>query len=138
MKISKSGMMLAAMFSFAPSAVFAQSGTDNSTPVFANPGHFMYRDGEHLYHAICQGCHMADGKGAHGAAAYPALAENPRLASSLYPVTVLLNGRNGMPSMKGYLDDQQIVAVVNYIRTNFGNHYTDAVTVEDVKKLSGR
>ncbi len=105
---------------------------------FANPGRFMYRDGEHLYRAICQGCHMPDGKGAHGAGMYPALAENQRLIAGAYPTYVLLNGKNGMPTMKGYLDDAQIAAVVNYVRTNFGNHYTDTVTVEDVKKLSGR
>ncbi len=40
--------------------------------------------------------------------------------------------------MKGYLDDARIAAVVNYVRTHFGNRYTDTVSVEDVRKLSGR
>ena len=65
---------------FGASAAFA---ADEEIPPFANPQRFMYRDGEHLYRAICQGCHMADGKGAQGAGAYPALAANPRLAAGL-------------------------------------------------------
>jgi mono/diheme cytochrome c family protein len=134
--------ILAALLSGCALAAFAQSPAQPaaSTQVqpFANPGRFMYRDGEHLYRAICQGCHMPDGKGAQGAGMYPALAENQRLIAGAYPTYVLLNGKNGMPIMKGYLDDAQIAAVVNYVRTNFGNHYTDTVTVEDVKKLSGR
>ncbi len=48
---------------------------------------FKYQDGEHIYGAICQGCHMADGKGAQGAGFYPALAENTRLTASAYPST---------------------------------------------------
>lgn len=40
------------------------------------PGqHFEQREGEHLFKAICQGCHMAQGQGAHGAGAYPALGQ---------------------------------------------------------------
>jgi mono/diheme cytochrome c family protein len=31
------------------------------------------------------------------------------------------------------MSDDQVAAVVNYLRTNFGNDYKDAVTAEDVK-----
>jgi mono/diheme cytochrome c family protein len=31
------------------------------------------------------------------------------------------------------LSDDQVAAVVNYVRTHFGNNYQDAVTAEDVK-----
>jgi mono/diheme cytochrome c family protein len=122
--------------------LFAGSGAvyaaDEDVPVFANPQRFVYRDGGHLYRATCQGCHMPDGKGAQGAGTYPALANNPRLASNLYPVAILLNGKNGMPPFAGPFDDAQIAAVVNYVRTHFGNNYTDAVSAADVKKLSNR
>jgi mono/diheme cytochrome c family protein len=116
----------------------AVSAADEEVPLFASSQRFLYRDGEHLYRATCQGCHMPDGKGAQGAGAYPALANNTRLASNLYPVAVLLNGKNGMPQFARFLDDAQIAAVVNYVRTHFGNNYTDAVSVADVKKLSSR
>ena len=31
------------------------------------------------------------------------------------------------------MTDDQVAAVVNYLRTHFGNSYTDPVTAEDVK-----
>jgi mono/diheme cytochrome c family protein len=40
-----------------------------------------------------------------------------------------------MPAFGPSLSDGQVAAVVNYVRTHFGNSYTDSVTVEDVKAL---
>lgn len=89
--------------------------------------------GEQIYTHICQGCHMPDAKGAVGAGHYPALAANPKLASSAYPVVMVMNGRGGMPSFAMLLDDTQVAAVVNYVRTHFGNAYTDTLTADAVK-----
>jgi mono/diheme cytochrome c family protein len=100
---------------------------------FTDPAHFHQRDGAALYHGICQGCHMPQGQGATGAGAYPALAHNQKLATAGYPVLVVLNGSKAMQGFGRMLDDAQVAAVVNYIRTNFGNAYTDAVTPSDVK-----
>jgi mono/diheme cytochrome c family protein len=69
---------------------------------------------------------------------YAALAANPLLASALYPVTIVWNGKNGMPPVGRYLDDAQIAAVVNYVRTHFGNSYADTLSAADVKKISNR
>jgi mono/diheme cytochrome c family protein len=33
------------------------------------------------------------------------------------------------------LSEVQIAAVINYVRTNFGNHYTDSITAAEVGKL---
>jgi mono/diheme cytochrome c family protein len=33
------------------------------------------------------------------------------------------------------LDDDQVAAVVNYVRTHFGNHYADVVTPAQVKAV---
>lgn len=38
--------------------------------------------GVRIYQDVCQACHMADGKGASGAATIPALAANPAMASA--------------------------------------------------------
>ncbi|MFT8462387.1 c-type cytochrome [Acetobacter persici] len=93
-------------------------------------------DGEAIYRHICQSCHMPDGKGAVGAGAqFPALAGNPKLKSAQYPAYVVLNGFGGMPWFAGLLDDQQVANVVNYVRTHFGNHYTDALKPEDVSEM---
>ena len=100
---------------------------------FTNPGRFMLQDGGALYRDICQGCHMARGEGAKGAGAYPALARDANLSQAGYPVTVVLKGQKAMPPFAGMLSDAQVAAVVNFVRTNFGNAYADAVTAADVK-----
>jgi mono/diheme cytochrome c family protein len=100
---------------------------------FASPLRFMQRDGEAIYRGVCQGCHMPDGRGAVGAGAYPALAGNPKLEAAGYPVLLVVNGRNAMPPFGRGLDDDQVAAVVNYVRTHFGNDYKDAITAADAK-----
>jgi mono/diheme cytochrome c family protein len=117
------------------------SHAEDDVPPFSPPGsfveigHFAHRDGATLYRAICQGCHMPDAKGAIGAGYYPALAQNPKLAASAYPVSIVLHGRHGMPAFADYLDDTQVAEVVNYVRSHFGNNYTDALTATEIAKL---
>jgi mono/diheme cytochrome c family protein len=100
---------------------------------FADPARFMAATGEGLYADICQGCHMPDGVGAAGAGAYPALARNPKLAAAGYPLALVVRGRNGMPPFGDLLTDSQVAAVVNYVRTHFGNQFADEVTAADAK-----
>ncbi len=105
-------------------------------------------EGARVYGTICQGCHMPAGEGAVGAGAYPKLAGNPRLVAWQYVALTVLQGRKGMPGfasqpdadpaaarMLGALTDEQVAAVVNYVRTHFGNDYRDKATVQDVKAL---
>jgi mono/diheme cytochrome c family protein len=94
---------------------------------------FTERSGEELYANSCQACHMPDGKGAIGAGTYPALAGDANLAAAGYPVAVVVNGLRGMPPVGEMMSDDQVAAVVNYVRSHFGNAYADAVTPEDVK-----
>lgn len=100
-------------------------------------GHYEEQTGEALWQGICQGCHMPNAQGAVGAGAYPRLAGDPRLASNLYPTMMVLNGQRAMPSFGGSLSNAQVAAVVNYLRTHFGNHYADPITPEQVKALRG-
>jgi mono/diheme cytochrome c family protein len=98
-------------------------------------GKFNERGGEAIWKNVCQGCHMPDARGAVGASAYPALAGDKRLASPVYPVVVLLKGQKGMPDIGAMMDDDQVAAIVNYVRTNFGNHYKGEVTAAQVAAL---
>jgi mono/diheme cytochrome c family protein len=93
--------------------------------------------GAEIYQHVCQGCHMPGGRGAVGAGAFPALAKNPKLAVSGYPVSMVLNGNGGMPWFNGALSDVQIANVVNYVRTHFGNGYNDPVAPADVAAVRG-
>ena len=104
-------------------------------PPFSSGEHFSERDGESLYRAICQGCHMPEGQGASGAGAYPALARNPRLAAKIYPAITIIKGRRAMPAFGEFLDDAQIAAVSNYVRSHFGNTYKDKLSDKDVAAL---
>ncbi|RUL76817.1 c-type cytochrome [Dyella choica] len=104
-------------------------------------------NGEAVFHAICQGCHMPDAKGATGAGTYPALAGNSKLGSPQYMAAVVLFGRHNMPSFEvrpsdhknffedATLTDEQIADLVNYVRTHFGNHYTNSITAAEVASM---
>jgi mono/diheme cytochrome c family protein len=102
--------------------------------------------GEEIYERICRGCHMPDAKGAVGAGRYPALAGDPALLSTKFMAVTILEGRRNMPSFGGSgnnglffasptLDDEQIAAVINYVRSHFGNHFKGSITPAEVKAL---
>jgi mono/diheme cytochrome c family protein len=117
----------------------AQSARSAASPVGADAdaasSGFDGPSGEQLYMRVCAACHMPDGKGAEGAGFYPALAGNPRLASGGYPTYVIMKGMNGMPPLGELMSDEQVADVVNYVRTHFGNDYTDAVLPAEVSAL---
>jgi cytochrome c6 len=84
-----------------------------SGPALAAPG-------EALFMANCSACHQPSGKGIAGA--FPALAGNPFVQGPATPViSTLLDGRGGMPTFKGDLDDPMLAAVLTYIRSAWGN-----------------
>jgi mono/diheme cytochrome c family protein len=94
---------------------------------------FTETTGEELFASACQACHMPDGKGAVGAGTYPSLAQDSNLAAGGYPVTIVVRGQRAMPPVGAMMSDAQVAAVVNYVRTHFGNQYQDAVSADDVK-----
>ena len=94
---------------------------------------FSETSGEELFANACQGCHMHDGGGAVGAGNYPALGKDRSLEARAYPVYVVVRGQRAMPPVGSMMNDDQVVAVVNYVRTHFGNQYSDPVTAEEVR-----
>jgi mono/diheme cytochrome c family protein len=99
---------------------------------FSSGYRFVEMSGEELYNNVCRACHMMDARGAAGAGTYPSLAANPNLEATGYPLTMVIHGRRAMPPFGDMMNDAQIAAVVNYLRTHFGNNYTDMVTAQDV------
>ena len=135
---------VAAMCLASASGLHAVAADDPILP----PDALKNASGEEIYRHVCQGCHMSDGRGAKGAGTYPALAENPNLASAHFTAVTVALGRRNMPHFAPqpelgafeafvvmHLDDAQIAAVVNYVRSHFGNHYTDELTAADVAAL---
>jgi mono/diheme cytochrome c family protein len=124
------GSLLGACAVLADASPAVAQSSDGS---FSNPAHFMPRDGEVLYRTSCQACHMPAGQGASGAGVYPPLATNIKLRTARYPIFVVVNGQKGMPPFGEQMDDEQVAAVVNYIRTHFGNDFNDTVSAAAVK-----
>jgi mono/diheme cytochrome c family protein len=80
--------------------------------------------GQAVFEDSCAQCHRANGEGLP--ATFPALNKNPFVLGDPQPViATVLNGRKGnlgrMPGWKDKLDDQQIAAVVTYIRQAWSN-----------------
>ena len=96
------------------------------------------KTGEEVYRTYCQACHMADAKGAVGAAAFPALANNPRLGTTGYAAYIVANGKGGMPWFKDMLSKDQAQALLTYLRTHYGNNYKEPVTAADVEAFGQR
>jgi mono/diheme cytochrome c family protein len=116
-------------------ALPAAAQTPAAPPIRVAKGHFTIKDGDGIYRNVCQACHMSDAEGAKGAGIYPALANNQRLAAAPYAVRAVVLGQKGMPPFGAYLDDDQVAAVVGYVRTHFGNNYAAPVTAAQVKAL---
>ena len=139
--LSRAALLLAAAAAVSPFAVCpktapAQSVARNlSAGAFGGGFRFSEQSGEALYANSCQACHMPDGRGATGAGTYPSLAGNLALHSGGHVVSLVVNGQRGMPPVGYFMNDAQVAAVVNYVRTHFGNDYPDPVTAEDVKGI---
>jgi cytochrome c6 len=87
------------------------------------PGDLVKR-GQQIFEDNCAQCHLKSGQGLPGT--FPALAKNPFVGGDPKPVlATVLNGRKGtlgqMPSWKDKLDNQQVAAVVTYIRQAWSN-----------------
>ena len=137
------GAALAAVLALAAGG--ARSDSTASAGIFG-AGHVESTSGEVIYQQICQGCHMPDGRGASGAGHYPPLAGDRALLSAQFMALTLIEGRRNMPAFGGIsqegfnyivptLDDEQIAAVTNYVRTHFGNHFKGTISAAEVKAL---
>lgn len=100
-----------------------------------DPDHFTQTDGEALYRTTCQACHMEDGRGDSGAGAHPPIADNPKMISKHFLAGVILTGYHGMPGFAATMSDEQVAAITNYVRSSFGNSYSDPISPEQVRAL---
>jgi mono/diheme cytochrome c family protein len=127
--------MLAVSLPILCMAQVQSTGPSASEPAFSAGFRFTEKSGEQLFSNVCRGCHMSDGRGAAGAGTYPSLVDDRNLEASGYPIDVVVNGRRGMPAFGSMMSNDQVAAVVNYLRTHFDNGYRDGVTADDVKAV---
>lgn len=77
-------------------------------------------NGAELFSQNCAACHQPAGQGIPGA--FPALAGNT-FVQGPEPIvaSTVLKGRGGMPSFSADLTDDQIAAVLSFVRSSWGN-----------------
>lgn len=92
--------------------------------------------GEELFVSNCAGCHQEGGQGIPGA--FPALDRNPTVTDDdpHDAIEQVIEGGGGMPAYGGILSDEEIAAVVSYIRNAWTNE-ASTVTVEQVEEVRG-
>ena len=83
----------------------------------------LYDAGAEIYRNLCQGCHLADGRGQENVA--PALTGSRfALAPAEIPIRILLHGKEGtlglMPPVGSTLTNEKTAAVLTYIRREWG------------------
>lgn len=136
------GMATAVLVVLAPQFSSAQgTPTAGASPVAAAD---LIKEGEGMFNTTCIACHQAGGKGVKnvpGSAptyngAIPPLANSPfeTLKDPTAVIMTVLNGRAGMPAFGGSYTDEQIAAVISYVRQAFGNQ-AGPVTPDEVAKV---
>jgi mono/diheme cytochrome c family protein len=100
-----------------------------------------YDSGRAVYAANCLGCHQEDGRGLPGLA--PPLAGSAMvLGPAGVTARIVLNGKEGavglMPPIGGKMSDDEVAAVLTYIRREWGNTGSpiDAATAQAIRALN--
>jgi mono/diheme cytochrome c family protein len=92
--------------------------------------------GKQVFLGLCAGCHNDDGQGKEKLG--PSLVTSKYVqAAAVFPIRILTGGKEGtvglMPPVIGMLNDDQIAAVLTYIRREWG-HTASAVTPVEVRE----
>jgi mono/diheme cytochrome c family protein len=124
------------------------AGTPPAAPTASVPAaesSLLMRLGRTIYDGQCASCHGAQGRGMPPQ--YPPLAGNPsiQMESAVNPIRMVLNGGfppgtagnprpHGMPPFAQSLSDDEVAAVVTYIRAAWGNRGT-AISARQANEL---
>ncbi|MCF3109982.1 PQQ-dependent sugar dehydrogenase [Niabella sp. CC-SYL272] len=93
-----------------------------------------------LYTVYCASCHKEDGSGSPGT--FPSLQTTPLLDQPQQLIDVFLFGKstgnnpNRMPSFK-FLNNEEAAAVLNFIRSRWGDNNRDSITATAVQERRG-
>jgi mono/diheme cytochrome c family protein len=126
----------------------AEGSSSSSAPISTLPtteSSLLISLGKTVYDKNCASCHGAQGEGKPPH--WPPLANNQsiEMESAVNPIRMVLNGGYppgtkgnprpyGMPPFAGMLSDNEVAAVVSYIRTAWGNRGTP-VSARDANQL---
>ena len=130
--------MKKAVFIFLVSFISLASSAQKTVPASSMTA------GKAIYEQYCMTCHQVDGAGAQNM--IPPLIKTSYVLGDKAALTkILLNGMSGEIKVNGdmysnempaqdYLKDEEIAAVLTYVRNSFGNK-ASAVTTDEVKKI---
>jgi mono/diheme cytochrome c family protein len=119
----------------------ADQAEPESTPIVQTQS---LEKGKTIYGQYCLACHQGDGNGVAGA--FPPLTQTKWVAGEKDTlISVILNGLQGPITVKGeaynnamaahgFLSDEEIAAVLTYVRKSFGNDYEE-ITTEEVAEV---
>jgi mono/diheme cytochrome c family protein len=94
--------------------------------------------GAEVYAAACAACHQADGRGLEGVAK-SLVGSEWALAPAAQVIRIVLHGKEGamlMPPVGGALTDEQVAAVLTYVRRSWGNEES-AISPDEVAEVRG-
>ena len=124
----------------APESMVQPESEPSAEPVVANEA------GKKVYDQYCLVCHQVDGQGVPNA--FPPLSQTEYVIGDTDRlIGIVLNGLSGEIEVNGvvyngvmvphnFLSDQEVAAVITYVRSNFGNS-APAVTADQVAKVRG-
>jgi len=96
---------------------------------------FLLEQGRRLYSSNCSACHQSTGEGQLSFGA-PALKGSALAMGNVDPlVTIVLNGRNGMPAFRGRIDAPDLAAILTYMRNAWGNNAMETIQTATVAAL---
>jgi mono/diheme cytochrome c family protein len=128
----RAGVLVTLLVLLAVAVVAPRINAQDATPATqANVAPEFLAEGEQIVESVCLSCHQPGGAGIEGQ--FPALAGNPfvTLDDPTAVISTVLRGRGGMPTFASSYSDEQIAAILTYIRTSWGNN-ASPVTAEQV------
>ena len=102
----------------------------------------QFASGAEIYKGLCVGCHQEDGKGKDKVGASLVDSAFVKSADPNAVIRVLLSGKEGtiglMPPVGATYDDEQIAAVLTFVRRSWGNAAppVDSLSVLEVRGLT--
>jgi mono/diheme cytochrome c family protein/glucose/arabinose dehydrogenase len=118
-----------------------KAGADDAIAPLTAEEQQRFDAGREVYQNLCVACHQPDGRGREKMAP-TLLGSEFALGPPPIPVRILINGKEGpvglMPPLGSVLNDEQIAAVLTYVRREWGQDGSpiDAATVKQVRPLT--
>jgi mono/diheme cytochrome c family protein len=97
-----------------------------------------YAAGQQVFTNVCAGCHQANGQGLPGVAK-SLVGSRWALAPAPQVIRIVLHGKEGemlMPPVGGSMTDDQLAAVLTYVRRSWGNTALP-ITPDEVREIRG-